>query len=146
MLQAPACSFSTLELDRMLTHRCFLCVSKTLMLLCRCRTSQKPPHGNVLYLNGTGSGLVNNACFPSSVAPSYAPSGQVSRTCTLTAPACQARCLFAAGKGLQGLTVAHVRVNQSDVCTATMVDQQVFFCMLLGTGVTYSTACMSHHD
>ncbi|KAL0037498.1 hypothetical protein WJX77_000310 [Trebouxia sp. C0004] len=40
------------------------------------KTSQKPPHGNVLYLNGTGSGLVNNACFPSSVAPSYAPSGQ----------------------------------------------------------------------
>ena len=46
-----------------------------------CRTSQKPPHGNVLYLNGTGSGLVNNACFPSAVAPSYAPSGQVSAAC-----------------------------------------------------------------
>lgn len=40
------------------------------------RTSQQPPHGNVLYLNGHGSGLVNNACFPSAVAPSYAPSGQ----------------------------------------------------------------------
>ena len=43
-----------------------------------CRTGQAPPHGNVLYLNGQGSGLVNNACFPSAVAPSYAPSGQVS--------------------------------------------------------------------
>lgn len=33
---------------------------------------------NILYLNGTGQGLVNNCCFPSTVAPSYAPPGQVS--------------------------------------------------------------------
>ena len=59
---------------------------------------------------------------------------------------CQARCLFEAGKGVQGLTVAPVRANQADVCTATMVDQHIFFCMLLGTGVSCSTACMSHHD
>jgi hypothetical protein len=32
---------------------------------------------NILYLNGTGQGLVNNCCFPSTVAPSYAPPGQV---------------------------------------------------------------------
>lgn len=31
---------------------------------------------NILYLNGTGQGLVNNCCFPSTVAPSYAPPGQ----------------------------------------------------------------------
>eukprot|EP00884_Botryococcus_braunii_P017120 jgi/Botrbrau1/4091/Bobra.152_3s0041.2 len=31
---------------------------------------------NILYLNGTDTGIVNNACFPSTVAPSYAPSGQ----------------------------------------------------------------------
>ena len=47
-----------------------------------CRTSQTPPHGNVLYLNGQGSGLVNNACFPSAVAPLYAPSGQVNPAAT----------------------------------------------------------------
>lgn len=49
---------------------------------CNCRTSKTPPHGNVLYLNGEGSGLVNNACFPSAVAPSYAPPGQVRHACT----------------------------------------------------------------
>jgi hypothetical protein len=32
---------------------------------------------NILYLDGTGKGLVNNCCFPSTVAPSYAPAGQV---------------------------------------------------------------------
>ena len=32
----------------------------------------------MLYLNGESSGLVNNACFPSTVAPSYAPAGQAS--------------------------------------------------------------------
>jgi hypothetical protein len=37
-----------------------------------------PAPDNILYLNGTGSGLVNNCCFPSTVAPSYAPPGQVS--------------------------------------------------------------------
>ncbi len=30
----------------------------------------------IIALNGTGSGLVNNVCAPSDVAPSYAPSGQ----------------------------------------------------------------------
>lgn len=35
-----------------------------------------PSPDNVLYLNGTGAGLVNNACFPSTVSPSYAPAGQ----------------------------------------------------------------------
>ena len=30
----------------------------------------------MLYLNGESSGLVNNACFPSRVTPSYAPAGQ----------------------------------------------------------------------
>lgn len=29
----------------------------------------------ILYLNGEGRGLVNNCCFPSTVAPSYAPRG-----------------------------------------------------------------------
>ncbi|KAL4425251.1 hypothetical protein ABPG75_009267 [Micractinium tetrahymenae] len=32
--------------------------------------------GNVLYLDGEGKGIVNNMCFPSEVAPSYAPAGQ----------------------------------------------------------------------
>ena len=34
----------------------------------------------MLYLNGESSGLVNNACFPSTVAASYAPAGQASRS------------------------------------------------------------------
>ena len=34
-----------------------------------------PSREPILYLNGTGEGLVNNACFPSTVAPSYAPPG-----------------------------------------------------------------------
>jgi hypothetical protein len=34
----------------------------------------------VLYLNGDGIGIVNNCCFPSAVAPSYAPSGSVSES------------------------------------------------------------------
>ena len=29
----------------------------------------------ILYLNGDGAGLVNNACVPSAVCPSYAPAG-----------------------------------------------------------------------
>lgn len=37
----------------------------------------KPPRpGNTLYLDGEGSGIVNNCCFPSEVSPSYAPAGQ----------------------------------------------------------------------
>jgi hypothetical protein len=39
---------------------------------------------NILYLNGTGQGLVNNCCFPSTVAPSYAPPGQVRSLSQLT--------------------------------------------------------------
>jgi hypothetical protein len=31
-----------------------------------------------LYLNGTEKGIVNNCCFPSTVAPAYAPAGKVS--------------------------------------------------------------------
>lgn len=31
---------------------------------------------NILYLNGNGKGIVNNCCFPSTVAPTYAPAGQ----------------------------------------------------------------------
>lgn len=44
--------------------------------------SRPPLPGNVLYLNGETSGfasrnaLVNNCCFPSEVAPTYAPPGQ----------------------------------------------------------------------
>mmetsp|Transcript_30975 Transcript_30975/g.68650 ORF Transcript_30975/g.68650 Transcript_30975/m.68650 type:complete len:484 (-) Transcript_30975:553-2004(-) len=30
----------------------------------------------ILYLNGEDSGIVNNCCFPSTVAPSYAPAGK----------------------------------------------------------------------
>ena len=33
--------------------------------------------GNTLYLEGEGRGIVNNMCFPSEVARSYAPAGQV---------------------------------------------------------------------
>jgi phytoene dehydrogenase-like protein len=35
-----------------------------------------PREEPILYLNGTGTGLVNNACVPSAVSPSYAPPGQ----------------------------------------------------------------------
>ena len=38
---------------------------------------EPPSPENVLYLNGEDRGIVNNLCFPSTVAPSYAPSGQV---------------------------------------------------------------------
>jgi len=38
-----------------------------------------PYPDNILYLNGTGGGLVNNACFPSTVSATYAPAGQVGR-------------------------------------------------------------------
>ena len=32
----------------------------------------------MLYLNGErGNGLINNVCFPSNIAQSYAPAGQV---------------------------------------------------------------------
>lgn len=32
--------------------------------------------GNILYLDGEGSGIVNNMCVPSEVSPSYAPPGR----------------------------------------------------------------------
>lgn len=44
---------------------------------CRCRVRQPPSNEPILYLNGDGQGLINNATFLSNVAPSYAPSGQV---------------------------------------------------------------------
>ncbi len=40
------------------------------------RAPQAPRDENILYLNGRPSGIVNNCCFPSTVAPSYAPAGQ----------------------------------------------------------------------
>jgi len=43
---------------------------------------------NILYLNGTGQGLVNNCCFPSTVAPSYAPPGQVRTPTSLALAIC----------------------------------------------------------
>lgn len=42
------------------------------------RRADSPPAGDpMLYLDGDGGGVVNNVCFPSTVAPSYAPSGKV---------------------------------------------------------------------
>ena len=52
--------------------RCIPCVERP------CRAPRPPREENVLYLNGESIGLVNNACFPSTVAPSYAPAGQAS--------------------------------------------------------------------
>ena len=47
-------------------------------LLCGCRADEAPSSQPMLYLNGErGNGLINNVCFPSNVASSYAPSGQV---------------------------------------------------------------------
>lgn len=45
------------------------------------KAPKAPFPDNILYLNGTRQGLVNNCCFPSTVAPSYAPPEQVSRCC-----------------------------------------------------------------
>lgn len=45
--------------------------------VCKCRAPRPPREENVLYLNGDSSGVVNNVCFPSTVAPSYAPPGEV---------------------------------------------------------------------
>ena len=42
-----------------------------------CRAPRAPREENILYLDGEGKGLVNNACFPSTVASSYAPPGEV---------------------------------------------------------------------
>ncbi len=41
------------------------------------RAPKPPSPENILYLNGEDGGIVNNCCFPSTVAPSYAPPGQV---------------------------------------------------------------------
>ncbi|CAD7697726.1 unnamed protein product [Ostreobium quekettii] len=41
------------------------------------RAPSPPPNTeNILYLNGEGTGLVNNCCFPSTVSPEYAPKGE----------------------------------------------------------------------
>lgn len=40
------------------------------------RAPKPPSPENILYLNGEDGGIVNNCCFPSTVAPSYAPPGQ----------------------------------------------------------------------
>ncbi|GLC46739.1 hypothetical protein PLESTB_001358300 [Pleodorina starrii] len=40
------------------------------------RAPKPPSPENILYLNGEDEGIVNNCCFPSTVAPSYAPPGQ----------------------------------------------------------------------
>lgn len=40
-------------------------------------SAAKPPRDEpILYLDGDGTRLVNNCCFPSTVAPSYAPEGR----------------------------------------------------------------------
>eukprot|EP00898_Chlorokybus_atmophyticus_P003965 jgi/Chlat1/456/Chrsp103S00974 len=39
-------------------------------------TTRPPRSENILYLNGEGRGIVNNMCFPSCVASSYAPPGK----------------------------------------------------------------------
>ncbi len=41
------------------------------------KAAKAPSPEPILYLNGTPNGIVNNCCFPSTVAPSYAPAGQV---------------------------------------------------------------------
>jgi len=38
--------------------------------------SRSPLHEAIIALNGSGSGLINNVCVPSDVAPRYAPKGQ----------------------------------------------------------------------
>lgn len=50
---------------------------RTAALMYRCTATPYRRPGNTLYLAGEGGGLVNNMCFPSEVAPSYAPQGQV---------------------------------------------------------------------
>lgn len=45
--------------------------------MCLYFAAPKPPReGPMLWLNGTGKGLVNNCCSPSSVSSSYAPAGK----------------------------------------------------------------------
>lgn len=38
--------------------------------------NRSPLHEAIIALNGSGSGLINNVCVPSDVAPTYAPKGQ----------------------------------------------------------------------
>lgn len=45
--------------------------------LAACRAEQPPSPEAMLYLNGEGTGVVNNVCFPSTVSSSYAPAGKV---------------------------------------------------------------------
>jgi hypothetical protein len=49
--------------------------------------SDKPPpvEENILLLNGTGDGIVNNACFPASVCKTYAPPGKTLVSATVIA-------------------------------------------------------------
>ena len=47
------------------------------------RVKQLPSEENILYLNGENKGIVNNLCFPGTVAPSY---GKVSFVAYLTCP------------------------------------------------------------
>ena len=58
------------------------------------RRARRPPRDeNILYLAGERGRLVNNACFPSTIAPSYAPPGQVWRSSGGSLPcACMRRC------------------------------------------------------
>jgi protoporphyrinogen oxidase len=41
-----------------------------------CSAERLPSEEGILYLDGGGCGIVNNACFPSNVAASYAPAGK----------------------------------------------------------------------
>jgi hypothetical protein len=58
--------------------------------LAACRAEQPPSPEPMLYLNGEGSGVVNNVCFPSTVSPSYAPAGKVSVTLNMPTHPCTA--------------------------------------------------------
>ncbi|CAI7743252.1 unnamed protein product [Closterium sp. NIES-54] len=46
--------------------------------------SPPPVAEPILFLNGSGSGIVNNLCFPSVVSPSYAPPGKTLVSVSLT--------------------------------------------------------------
>ena len=52
-----------------------------LLMLHHVREPVQPALEPVLYLNGDGVGIVNNCCFPSAVAPSYAPPEAVRQSC-----------------------------------------------------------------
>lgn len=40
------------------------------------KAPRHPSEEALLYLNGEGTGIVNNCCFPATVQPSYAPPGK----------------------------------------------------------------------